>query len=516
MCTPTREGYIFVGWFDSSYKNAPLNYYANQNSSNSTIKACGTDEVCLYNYYYRNGGELSQYTSSSTYNTAGNKTIYAGWVKFNYLISSKSPNSGVRSGYYNSLGDAVGAYSNTITLLNDVTETSGYTFSNYGPHNVSMDMEIKLNGHTLTVPSLTFASTTGNSASITGPGKITYTDSAWSENYLINVTGGTLNLNGGSYVSSNMSSVIHVGSSGKVSFSDTEARLAIEANGPSACPTAILSEASDEMVVRSKANGIYIYGYCYGIKHNGVLRVQSTYNNTSSTDPGVEMTVIASQGYSIWKTGGNTQIGNHFCSTYGSCTSTETSDGKYGYYGSGNEMYPFIATYSPTANPDANDGWFSVIYEPVSTGQVWYYTGRLLTTKTGLSCTTYSDNDDCEWYFLTSSNVFKIPGPLNSLKYSSYSGPISNISGKEGDNVTGTKLMPSRATVEESIYPPNTTAKTITGQAYAWSAYSSCTSSSGCNNNNCNTLGIIRSGTTVYYVGAVSYTHLTLPTICSV
>ena len=350
----------------------------------------------------------------------------------------------MRSGYYNSLGDAVGAYSNTITLLNDVTETSGYTFSNYGPHNVSMDMEIKLNGHTLTVPSLTFASTTGNSASITGPGKITYTDSAWSGNYLINVTGGTLNLNGGSYVSNNMSSVIHVGSSGKVSFSDTEARLAIEANGPDACPTAILSEASDEMVVRSKANGIYIYGYCHGIKHNGVLRVQSTYNNTSSTNYGVEMTVIASQGYSIWKTGGNTQIGNHFCSTYGSCTSTETSDGKYGYYGSGNEMYPFIATYSPTANPDANDGWFSVIYEPVSTGQVWYYTGRLLTTKTGLSCTTYSDNDDCEWYFLTSSNVFKIPGPLTSLKYSSYSGPISSLSDKYGNNIAGTKLMPSR------------------------------------------------------------------------
>ena len=450
LCTPTREGYIFVGWFDSSYKDAPLNYFANQNSSNSTIKACGTDEVCLYNYYYRNGGELSQYTSSSTYNTAGNKTVYAGWVKFNYLIEVGTYGSGVSAGYYNSLSAAVNGRGITINLLNDVTETSGYTFSSYGPHDLSYDIVIKLNGHTLTVPSLTFSpgSCTDNypcNAYITGPGTITYTDSTWSGNYLINVTSGELNLNGGSYVSNNMSSVIHVGSSGKVSFSDTEARLAIEANGPDACPTAILSEASDEMVVRSKANGIYIYGYCYGIKHNGVLRVQSTYNNTSSTNYGVEMTVIASQGYSIWKTGGNTQIGNNFCSTYGSCTSTETSDGKYGYYGSGNEMYPFIATYSPTANPDANnDGWFSVIYEPVSTGQVWYYTGRLLTTKTGLSCTTYSDNDDCEWYFLTSSNVFKIPGPLTSLKYSSYSGPISSLSDKYGNNIAGTKLMPSR------------------------------------------------------------------------
>ena len=449
LCTPTREGYIFVGWFDSSYKDAPLNYFANQNSSNSTIKACGTDEVCLYNYYYRNGGELSQYTSSSTYNTAGNKTVYAGWVKFNYLIEVGTYGSGVSAGYYNSLSAAVNGRGITINLLNDVTETSGYTFSSYGPYDLSYDIVIKLNGHTLTVPSLTFSpgSCTDNypcNAYITGPGTITYTDSAWSGNYLINVTSGELNLNGGSYVSNNMSSVIHVGSSGKVSFSDTEARLAIEANGPDACPTAILSEASDEMVVRSKANGIYIYGYCHGIKHNGVLRVQSTYNNTSSTNYGVEMTVIASQGYSIWKTGGNTQIGNNFCSTYGSCTSTETSDGKYGYYGSGNEMYPFIATYSPTANPDANDGWFSVIYEPVSTGQVWYYSGRLLTTKNGLSCTTYSDNDDCEWYFLTSSNVFKIPGPLTSLKYSSYSGPISSLSDKYGNNIAGTKLMPSR------------------------------------------------------------------------
>ncbi len=450
MCTPTRSGYIFVGWFDSSYKDAPLNYFANQNSSNSTIKACGTDEVCLYNYYYRNGGELSQYTSSSTYNTAGNKTVYAGWVKFNYLIEVGTYGSGVSAGYYNSLSAAVNGRGITINLLNDVTETSGYTFSSYGPHDLSYDIVIKLNGHTLTVPSLTFSpgSCTDNypcNAYITGPGTITYTDSAWSGNYLINVTGGTLNLNGGSYVSNNMSSVIHVGSSGKVSFSDTEARLAIEANGPKACPTAILSEASYEMIIRAKDKGMYIYGYCYGISHNGILRVQSTYNNTSPTDPGVEMTVIGSQGYAITKSGGgSTQIGNHFCSTYGSCTSTETSDGKYGYYGSGNEMYPFIATYSPTTNPDSNGGWFEVIYEPVSSGEVWYYSGRLLTTKTGLSCTTYYDNDACETYFLPTTNVFKIPGPLTSLKYSSYSGPISSLSGKNGDNVTGTKLMPSR------------------------------------------------------------------------
>ena len=495
LCTPTREGYIFVGWFDSSYKNAPLNYYANQNSSNYTIRKCGTDEVCLYNYYYKNGGELSQYTSSSTYNTAGNQTVYAGWVKFNYLRNNTYGTDICSDGYYNTLSDAVnegGCQKATITLLNDVTESSSYTYPG-----LSVYQTWNLNNHTLTIPSITIKGL----LYIYGPGKITYTDSAWSGNYLIDVTdSGNLYLHGGSYVSSNMDATIHVNSSGKLNVSD-DARLAIEANGPSACPYGIYSESSGEMVIRAKTNGIYIYSRCHGVRHNGVLRVQSTYDSTSSTDPGVEMTIIAELGYAIYKTGGNTQIGNPICSTYGSCTSTEISDGYYGYYGSGYEMYPFIATYSPTNN---SDYMFSVIYEPSDFGQVWYYTGRLFTTKTGLSCTTYSDNDACEEHFLTSSNVFRIPGGINSLKYSSYSGPISNISGKEGDNVTGTKLMPSRATVEESIYPPNTTAKTIKGQAYAWSAYSSCTSSSGCNNNNCNTLGIIRSGTTVYYVGAYS------------
>ena len=443
LCTPTREGYIFVGWFDSSYKNAPLNYYANQNSSNSAIRACGTDEVCLYNYYYLNGGELSQYTSSSTYNTAGNQTVYAGWVKFNYYREQTDPLGSsmkkCKNGYYNKLVDAVCAGAE-VTVLNDVTESSDVTLTHYGSEDTYDNIDIKLNNHTITVPSITFdPSEIGAKALavITGPGTIKYSAStATDDKNLINVKSGRLSIKGGTYTSNNYSSVIKVDSSGKLLLDDTNNRIAIEASKTvdGTCPCGIDSNSTAEFVVRAKNKGIYIYGHCTGIIHYGVLRVFSTY--PSGNNKGVEMSVIANLGYAIMQKNSNVQIGNWYCATRDNCTSTEISEGKMGHYGYGTEMYPYLASYSATNNTSL----FPVIWHPQGTG-AYLYAGRLVTTKTGMSCSKVTASTTSAG---TCSAPFDVLGTLG--RPTSYTtgfkwSRVSNEVNSRGDNINGTKLM---------------------------------------------------------------------------
>lgn len=98
MCTPTRSGYTFVGWFDSNYKDTPLNYYADTYSDlKSTF---GYNQSSLWNHYVTytlNGTEtrrVSQYISTDIYNSMENKTIYAGWI-----ATSTVPNATVGSSY---------------------------------------------------------------------------------------------------------------------------------------------------------------------------------------------------------------------------------------------------------------------------------------------------------------------------------------------------------------------------------------------------------------------------------
>ena len=441
LCTPTREGYIFVGWFDSSYKSAPLNYYANQNSSNSTIRACGTDEVCLYNYYYLNGGELSQYTSSSTYNTAGNQTVYAGWVKFNYYREQTDPlessSSTCKDGYYNKLVDAVCSGAE-VTVLNDVTESSDVTLTNYMSEDTCDNIDIKLNNHTITVPSITFnPSETEALAVITGPGTIKYSAStATDDKNLINVKSGILSIKGGTYTSNNYSSVIKVGSSGELLLDDTNNRIAIEASRTvdGTCPCGIDSNSTAEFVVRAKNKGIYIYGYCTGIRHSGVLRVFSTY--PSGNNKGVEMSVIANLGYAIWQVNSNVQIGNWYCATRDNCTSTEISEGKMGHYGYGTEMYPYLASYSATNNTSL----FPVIWHPQGTG-AYLYAGRLVTTKTGMSCSKVTASTTsagtCSAPFDQQGTLGRPTSYTTGFKWSR----VSNEVNSRGDNINGTKLM---------------------------------------------------------------------------
>ena len=436
LCTPTRSGYIFAGWYSSNYANAPWTYYYDKYKNDSTVASIGrNDKVGLYNNYLTNSTrKFSRYTSSDTYSVNGNQTLVAGWLKFNYKREDAKYCS---DGYFDTIGDAYnGCYGSTITILNDVTESSAYTFKNYASAIIGYSVTINLNSHTLTIPSLVFDSLSGE-AYIFGPGKITYNSSQTNisdNSALIHVKNGILYINGGSYISNDLNSAIRAESGAKLNLSDTNSRLVIEASvinsAYTACTTGIASYDTEEFIIQAKSNGMYIYA-CVGIEYPGVLRVMTSYPNGNNR--GVEMSVIANRGYAILKRTGNVQVGSDTCDTRDSCTAAEIAKGRLGHYGYGTEMYPYLASYSATTN----DELFSVIYNN-SDVVIWYTGGRLVSTKTGLSCANggiYSSGDACYKYF--STYPIRKSGAYTGIKYST----VSNEKNSHGDNINGFKVM---------------------------------------------------------------------------
>ena len=438
LCTPTRSGYIFAGWYSSNYANAPWTYYYDKYKNDSTVASIGrNDKVGLYNNYLTNSTrKFSRYTSSDTYSVNGNQTLVAGWLKFNYKREDAKYCS---DGYFDTIGDAYnGCYGSTITILNDVTESSAHTFTNYGPTGYGDDFSIKiaLNNHTLTIPSLIFDCSSGY-AFINGPGKITYNSSQTNisdNSALIHVKNGNLNIDGGSYISNDLNSAIRAESGAKLNLSDTNSRLVIEASvinsAYTACTTGIASYDTEEFIIQAKSNGMYIYA-CQGIEYPGVLRVMTSYPNGNNR--GVEMSVIAYRGYAILKRTGNVQVGSNTCDTRDSCTAAEIAEGRLGHYGYGTEMYPYLASYSATTN----DELFPVIYNNPDV-VIWYTGGRLVSTETGLSCANggiYSSSDACYRYF--SIYPIRKSGVYTGIKYST----VSNEKNSHGDNINGFKAM---------------------------------------------------------------------------
>lgn len=443
LCTPTRDGYIFAGWYSSNYANAPWNYYYDKYSNDSTVSSLDRDDkVRLYNNYLANSTrKFSEFTSSDTYSVNGNQTLVAGWLKFNYK-RTKYSNSGssCNDGYFDTISDAYGVlgtcYGSTITILNDVTESSAYTFKNYGPSytDTNYSITIDLNSHTLTIPSLIFDSSSGY-AFISGPGKITYSSGKVNisgDSSLIRVKDGTLYINGGSYIATDLNRTITVDSSAKLSLSDTKSRLVIEANveASTGCATGIAAYGTDEFIIQAKSNGMYIYG-CDGIEYPGVLRIMTSY--PTGNNNGIEMSVIGNRGYAVLKRTGNVQVGSDTCDTRDSCTAAEIAEGRLGHYGYGTEMYPYLASYSATTNTSI----FSVVYNN-SDVVVWYTGGRLVSTKTGLSCANgsiYSSSDSCYKYF--STFPIRKSGVYTGIKYST----VTNEKNSHGDNINGFKAM---------------------------------------------------------------------------
>ena len=122
LCTPMRSGYTFVGWYTANYKDSPLNYYSDNNSDLNSVY--GYDAYSLYSHYVNygknEGRRVAEYISSDTYTTAGNITIYAGWLANKYTIS-----------YDNNGGSGCGSktviYNSSLGTLCTPTRV-GYTF----------------------------------------------------------------------------------------------------------------------------------------------------------------------------------------------------------------------------------------------------------------------------------------------------------------------------------------------------------------------------------------------------
>lgn len=127
LCTPSKRGYAFVGWFDNNYKNSPLNYYADTYSD--LKNTFGYDANRLYKHYFeyglKEGRRISQYISSDIYNTEGNKTIYAGWKGVVYRINYNA-NGGTGTMESNNA-----EFGTNVTIKNNGFTRDGYTFAGW-------------------------------------------------------------------------------------------------------------------------------------------------------------------------------------------------------------------------------------------------------------------------------------------------------------------------------------------------------------------------------------------------
>lgn len=127
LCTPSKHGYAFVGWFDNNYKNSPLNYYADTYSD--LKEAFGYDANRLYKHYFeyglKEGRRISQYISSDIYNTEGNKTIYAGWKSVVYKINYNA------NGGTGTMESDNAEFGTNVTIRSNGFTRDGYTFAGW-------------------------------------------------------------------------------------------------------------------------------------------------------------------------------------------------------------------------------------------------------------------------------------------------------------------------------------------------------------------------------------------------
>lgn len=141
LCTPKRTNYIFIGWYNSEYKDKPLNYYADT-YPDDLKKIYGYDANALYNHYLtygkNEGRRIAQYMSTDIYNYSENKTVYAGWKKVNKVLIKFSTNGGsIQSSSTTSSGNVYKWQKNSNNIISR-TNANGSTYSdtfftiNYG------------------------------------------------------------------------------------------------------------------------------------------------------------------------------------------------------------------------------------------------------------------------------------------------------------------------------------------------------------------------------------------------
>ena len=125
--TPSRTGYTFIGWFNYSYKDAPLKYYADMYTD--LKNAFGYDQYRLWNHYTnygaREGRRVSQYLGSDTVKITSDITVYAGWLANQYTVSYD------RNGGAGSRNTDTVTYNTSYTTPSNPFSRTGYTFAGW-------------------------------------------------------------------------------------------------------------------------------------------------------------------------------------------------------------------------------------------------------------------------------------------------------------------------------------------------------------------------------------------------
>ena len=122
--TPTRTGYVFIGWFDEKYKDNPLNYYADTYSD--LYNGYGYNETNLYNHYINygknEGRRISQYLDTDIVKKENSHTLYAGWKANTYTIKY------ISNGGSGTMANKTATYDSTHTISANSFTRTGYTF----------------------------------------------------------------------------------------------------------------------------------------------------------------------------------------------------------------------------------------------------------------------------------------------------------------------------------------------------------------------------------------------------
>ncbi|MGM9876571.1 MAG: InlB B-repeat-containing protein [Bacilli bacterium] len=151
LCTPSRTGYTFIGWYNSDYKDIPLNYYADTYSD--LYNAFGYDVDKLYNHYLtygiNEGRRISQYIPTDIYNYSSNKTIYAGWKKNKVIIEFSVNNGTLVSGSPYSVDSNGIVLKNNSHLLSKIEYNTTIGNNGLPNYNNSSYLNVSRTGYTV-------------------------------------------------------------------------------------------------------------------------------------------------------------------------------------------------------------------------------------------------------------------------------------------------------------------------------------------------------------------------------
>ena len=360
LCTPTRSGYTFNGWYNGSTKITSSSTY--DAAKNVTLTASWIANTYTLTYDNNGGsgcsskpvtygdtyGELctpsrsgytfngwkyngSTITSTSKYNISGNSAITADWSE-NYDTINGYRCSGTNLYYITTCGLGSGNCSYTYlndesssgtvvrsTLNDNLTNCSNYQVNGSAVYTKTINRALSLVSSSNTIKVLNdnednSSATVSKNVTIETNGKTVTRSSVINVNsgYTLTMNGtgkilntssrlfsvsGTLKIQGGTYETTGSS-----GSVDTVYISSSGNIVLNDVNrinlwSDNGCGAAIESDSSNAINVNATSSGINLYGRCYGIwAKNATVNVTSSYTNSKY---GVTNWIEGVMGYAI-------------------------------------------------------------------------------------------------------------------------------------------------------------------------------------------------------------------------